>query len=57
MKNIATNDYKTQEELVAKGNRLHTEAIQQAMLFLPNELGRAIGKLFGGSNIAAYPAK
>jgi len=62
MKNIATNNeirnnYALQEELIAKGNRLHTEAIQQALFSFPKEIAQNIGKLFGGSEIGAYPAK
>ena len=56
--NNETRSYnELQEELLARGNRLHTEAIQQAIFFLPKELGKSISKLFGGSDMGAYPAK
>ena len=51
------NDFTQQEELIAKGRKLHTEAIQQAITFLPKELGKSFSKLFGGGSMAGHPAK
>ncbi len=58
VQNIQTkSDAQLQEELVAKGNKLHTEAIQHAILAVPTQIGRSISKLFGGADMGAYPAK
>ncbi|BHH83578.1 hypothetical protein [Desulforhopalus sp. 52FAK] len=51
------NDLTQQEELIAKGRKLHTEAVQQAITFLPKELGKSISKLFGAGSLGAHPAK
>jgi hypothetical protein len=51
------DDFNLQEKLVEKGRKLHTEAVQQAIFFLPREIGRSISKLFGAGEMGAYPAK
>ena len=50
------NDFNLQEELVEKGRKLHTKAVQQAIFFLPKEISRSISKVFGGNDLGAYPA-
>ncbi len=51
------NDFAKQEELLAQGNKLHTEAVQQAIMYLPRELGKSISRIFGAGDMGAYPAK
>lgn len=46
--NQILSDAQLQEVLVAKGNKLHTEAIQQAILAVPRELGRSIANYLTG---------